>query len=346
MNASVPKSDVIVIGASAGGIEALLELAPTLPADLPAAILVVVHMPQDSVSRLPALLTARGPLPASHAEDGQPATPGHILVAPPGLHLTVQEGCARLTRAPRENGVRPAIDPLFRTAATCYRRRLVGILLSGTLDDGTAGLLQVKMRGGVTMVQSPDEALFTGMPASALRYMEVDYTLPLSGMAAVLTALAHGRSARLGGASAMREESKSDDDVVAQSRVRWEKGIDTSGERSVLTCPECGGVLWEMDGDTPMLRFECHTKHAYSADSLVSAQSSGAEASLWASVRRLEEVHSLALRLERHTRDHQDTDTADALLRRATHAKNQADAVRAVILHGGELEPEAGGMMS
>jgi len=336
----MPNHDVIVMGASAGGIEALLELVPTLPADLPAAILLVVHIPESSVSHLPALLERRGRLPASEAEDGQPVTPGRIFVAPPAFHLTVQDGYLRLTRAPRENGLRPAVDPLFRTAANYYRRRLVGVLLSGTLDDGTAGLLQVKMRGGVVIVQSPDDALFTSMPATALRYMEVDYTLPVSGMATVLTALAHGHAAVQGEASKMSEGPQNDDDVVAQSRLRWEEGLDTADKQSVLTCPECGGVLWEMDTSTPMLRFECHTKHAYSADSLVSAQSSGAEASLWASVRRLEEVHSLALRLERHTRKHRDTETADALQRRAKQAKNQADAVREVILRGGELEPE------
>ena len=339
----MPNRDIIVMGASAGGIEALLELAPSLPADLPAAILLVVHIPESYVSHLPALLNQRGRLPASHPDDGQPVTPGHIFVAPPGFHLTVLDGCMRLTRGPRENSVRPAIDPLFRTAANHYRRRVVGVLLSGTLDDGTAGLLQVKMRGGVTMVQSLDDALFASMPGTALKYMEVDYTLPVSGMAAALAALAHGHAASHGGTSTMsRGSQEDDDDLVAQSRGRWEEGVDTADKRSVLTCPECGGVLWEMDTSTPMLRFQCHTKHAYSADSLVSAQGTAAEASLWASVRRLEEVHSLALRLERHARDHRDTETAGALQRRAQQAKNQADAVRDVILQGGELEPEAG----
>ena len=174
------KKDIVVIGASAGGIEALRELVSELPADLPAALFVVVHIQPYAVSRLPEILSRAGALPATHASNGEPIQPGHIYVAPPDRHLLVRQGRIALSRGPRENHSRPAIDPLFRSAARAYGSRVIGVVLSGALYDGSMGLLVVKTRGGMAIVQDPREAAVDSMPRSALRLVEADAVLPSS----------------------------------------------------------------------------------------------------------------------------------------------------------------------
>ena len=178
--------DVVAIGASAGGIQALTSLASGLPRDFPAAVFVVVHIPPYAVSRLPEILSRAGPLPAAHARQGEPIEPGRIYVAPPDRHLLVRQGWVELARGPRENHSRPAIDPLFRTAARAYGPRVVGVVLSGSLYDGSMGLMAIKTRGGVAVVQDPNEAAFASMPRSALQAVTADHVLPAAAMAAVL----------------------------------------------------------------------------------------------------------------------------------------------------------------
>src|SRR6266852_1579977 len=187
----MPGHDNIVVGASAGGVEALRLLVGKLPQDLPAAVLVVLHVSPEHKSILPSILTGAGPLAAKHAEDGEALEPGRIYVAPPGRHMVVDDGVVRLTRSPAEGGHRPAIDTLFRTAARFHGARVVGVILSGALDDGTAGLVAVKQRGGVAVVQDPDEALCADMPRSALSNVKVDHCLPTAQIAALLDKLAH-----------------------------------------------------------------------------------------------------------------------------------------------------------
>lgn len=186
----VQKRDLVVIGASAGGVEALSQLVAGLPAELPAALLVVLHTPPTRDSRLPAILCRAGVLPAAHARDGERIRPGRIYVAPPNYHLTVDSESLRLIQGPTEKGFRPAADPLFRTAAQAYGARVVGVVLSGALDDGAAGLVAIKQRGGVTVAQDPDEALLASMPRSAIRFEHVDYVLPAAAVAALLVRLA------------------------------------------------------------------------------------------------------------------------------------------------------------
>jgi two-component system, chemotaxis family, protein-glutamate methylesterase/glutaminase len=181
--------DVVVVGASAGGIEALTTLVRGVPADLPAAVLVVIHIWPYAKSSLPQLLSRAGALPAAHARDGEPIEHGHIYVAPPDHHLLIRDGRIELTRGPRENDTRPAVDPLFRSAAHAYGKRVIGVILSGALYDGTIGLMAVKARGGVAIVQDPEDAAVGGMPRSALKHVAADYVLPVSEMAAVLTRL-------------------------------------------------------------------------------------------------------------------------------------------------------------
>ena len=176
----MPGRDIHVIGASAGGVETLAELVRALPADLPASLFVVLHLPPHAISVLPQILSRSGPLPAAHARDREPIGRGRIYVAPPDHHLLIHRDHVRVVRGPRENNCRPAVDPPFRSAARSYGRRVVGVILSGVLDDGTAGLAAIRQRGGVAVVQDPDEARFSGMPTSALELVGADHRLRLA----------------------------------------------------------------------------------------------------------------------------------------------------------------------
>jgi two-component system, chemotaxis family, protein-glutamate methylesterase/glutaminase len=178
----MPDHDIVVVGASAGGVEALIRLVASVPAQLPAAVFVVLHVPPSGTSALPDILGRSGPLPAGHVKDGEPIEHGRIYVAPPDHHLLLRPGHVHLARGPRENGHRPAVDPLFRSAAREYATRVVGMVLSGALDDGTAGLVASRARGGLAVVQDPADALYSGMPVNALHHVAVDHVLPATAM--------------------------------------------------------------------------------------------------------------------------------------------------------------------
>lgn len=184
------RHDIVVIGASAGGLWVLEKLVAGLPADLPAAVFIVVHLSAKFPSWLPYILQKSGKLPAVHAVDGAAIEPGRIYVAPPDRHLLVKPEYMRVVLGPKENRFRPAIDPLFRTAALAYGKRVVGVVLSGLLNDGTAGLIDIKEQGGVAIVQDPQEAMFPSMPESAIEHAAVDHILPVADIARVLVHLA------------------------------------------------------------------------------------------------------------------------------------------------------------
>ena len=240
----MPGHDRIVVGASAGGVEALVQLVSCLPADLPAAIFVVLHVPPHGGSILPQILSRSGPLPAIHPQDGQAIQPGHIYVAPPDMHLLIKRGYVHLARGPRENGHRPAADPLFRTAARAYGLRVVGVVLSGALDDGAAGLAAVKMRGGMAMVQDPKDAYCGDMPRNAMNSVGVDYCLPVAEMPAVLTRLAN-EPAVLERVQPVSEEMGKEADI-AELDLTTLHDSDRPGSPSGFACPDCGGSLWEV----------------------------------------------------------------------------------------------------
>jgi two-component system chemotaxis response regulator CheB len=283
--------EIVVVGASAGGIPALTALVAGLPADFPAALVVAVHIQPYAVSRLPEILTRAGPLPAAHAIHGAEIVPGRIYVAPPDRHLLVRRGWLELTRGPRENHARPAIDPLFRTAARAYGPRAIGIVLSGALYDGSLGLLAIETRGGVAIVQEPQEAPFDSMPRNALRFVTADHVLRAAAMPAVLDTLVREPLAAEG-VLAMTDDEERIDDAVSATFAEQVDG-ERADETTVYTCPDCGGVLWQA-GDGAELGFRCHVGHAYAPEVLLSEKSEELEAALWSSLRLLKEKVTLA----------------------------------------------------
>lgn len=298
----MPGHDIIVIGASAGGVEALVKLAGQLPSDLSASIFIVLHIPAQNPSLMPGILTRSGPLVATHPDDGEEIKHGHIYVAPPDQHLLIERGHVRVVHGPKENRHRPAIDPLFRSAAYTYGPRVVGVVLTGSLDDGTAGLWSVKRRGGLAIVQDPDEALYPSMPRSALAHVEVDYCLPLSEIGATLVQLVN-QQAEEEGAYPVPEDMEREVKYVEMADGNTISSNERVGSPSAFSCPECGGVLWEHH-DGELLRFRCRVGHAFSVDSVLAAQIEQLENALWTALKTLEENASLSRRMaqQAHTR--------------------------------------------
>jgi two-component system chemotaxis response regulator CheB len=322
--------DLIVIGTSAGGIEALKVLAGGLPADLKAAVFVVLHMGANGLGILPQILERAGPLPAANARDGEAIRPGRIHVAPPDHHLLLEpSGHVRLSRGPKENRFRPAIDPLFRSAALAFGPRVVAVVLSGYLDDGTAGLWAIKARGGTAVVQHPMDALAPSMPRSALAHVAVDHCVTVKEMGPLLAVLAHTPVKEKGGplvSKRMETEVK-----IAQKGNPLEAGITRWGEPSRYACPECHGVLLGLK-EGSILRFRCHTGHAYSREALRTEYRERTEESLWNTIRSLEETVLLLRRMAAQAAEHGPGQAAAALEQKAREAQRRADWVRQALM--------------
>jgi two-component system chemotaxis response regulator CheB len=331
------RQKIIVIGASAGGVEALTKLVAGLPADLQAAIFVVLHISPEGTSVLPKILNRAGQLQALHPKHGQAIEQGRIYVAPPDFHLLVKPGYIHLARGPHENRHRPAIDPLFRTAAQAYGPRVIGVVLSGVLDDGTAGLLAVKMRGGVAVVQDPDDAYFSSMPRNAIENVEVNYILPVSEIPPVLVELVR-QPLSDEGVNPVSGEMEIETDM-AELEPGATHNHNRPGTPSAFACPECGGVLWEINDDN-FLRFRCRVGHAYSSDSLLAEQSEALEDALWSALRALEESGTLADRMARRARENNQNLVAMRYEKRAKSVKQQAEIIRQVLLQGTSNIPE------
>ncbi|HVY48946.1 MAG TPA: chemotaxis protein CheB [Minicystis sp.] len=309
--------DLVVIGASAGGVHALSRVAADLPADLDAAVVAVLHVPANGTSVLPIVLSRAGALPAEHARHGRRLQRGHIYVAPPDRHVLVHDGVVQLSRGPRENRHRPAVDPLFRSAARARGPRVVGVILSGTLDDGTLGLDRIRARGGLAIVQDPADAEYPGMPANALRVVGADLVLPLEEIGAAI-ARAVGQTA----------PAWASDPPERPSRV------DT--QRPCLTCKGGLGEVQEHE----LVRFPCGVEHAYAPGALAGDEDHALEGALWAAARSLRESAAIDRRLEELAR------AGRAPGRSAVHEENarakegQAARIEALLLmRGGQAKP-------
>jgi two-component system chemotaxis response regulator CheB len=314
--------DIIVVGTSAGGIEALQKLLAGLPADLPAAVFIVLHSAPNSPGVLARILDAAGPLPVKYAVRGDRIEPGHVYVAPADHHLIIVPGHVELSRGPKENRFRPAIDPLFRSAAQTYGPRVVGVILTGGLDDGTNGLWAVKQLGGTAVVQDPAEALAPSMPLSALRHVHVDHQVRVADLASLLVQLAATPADAVEGDLAVPEEVNIEVDIAREDKGS-EAGVWTLGEPSKYACPECHGVLLQMKEAIPV-RFRCHTGHAYTIESLLSEMGDVIEDSLWTAIRALEER---AMLMRHMGRKHD----GDELLATAEETDRRASLVRQAV---------------
>jgi two-component system chemotaxis response regulator CheB len=306
------------MGASAGGVETLRRVVGGLPADLPATVCIVLHIAPGSPSALAQILQRSSRMSCRAAGDGDPLEPGQILVAPPDRHLVVEDLHVCLSVGPRENGHRPAIDALFRSAAAQRDGKVIGVVLSGTRDDGSAGLAAIKAHGGRTVVQDPEEALYPGMPRSALASVEVDAVVPSERVAEVVIAMVNGDSLPPG--SRPPRNPGGDDSLHIAAWPNDDAPVTT-------ICPECGGVLSERH-EAGVVQWECRVGHRYSPESLLNAQAGDVEAAMWAAVRALEDRRLMLERMARQFHAQEQSISARSMQRRASEAARQAHAVR------------------
>jgi two-component system chemotaxis response regulator CheB len=316
---------IIAIGASAGGVDAIRTIVSQLPANLDAAVFVVLHIGAHK-SELPWLLNRAGHLPTSHPKDGEPIEPGHIYVAPPDHHMTIDPGVIHLTKGPRENWARPAIDPLFRSAARAYGPAVIGVILTGGLNDGTAGLIEVKQHDGIAIVQDPQEAADPSMPRSALAHVDVDHCVPLAKVSPLLVRIAgaRARSARIikeMSANLEAAEDRPGQDMEAQF---------TQHHPVAVTCPDCGGALRETETGS-LAQYTCHIGHVYTAEVMLTAQFAALERAIEAAMRALGERAELCRQMAEKS-DGQSSGDGSANWTAAMHeALDQVGPLRGVV---------------
>jgi two-component system chemotaxis response regulator CheB len=331
--------NIIVIGASAGGFEALKKLVAGLPANFNASIFIVWHISPDIRGILPQVLNRAGILHAANAVDGEPIVPGRIYVAPPDRHLLIEEGKVRVTRGPKENRFRPAVDPLFRSAAYTYHNRVIGVVLSGALDDGTAGLWTVKHHGGMAIVQDPADAEVPSMPENAIREVAVDHVAPVTELATLLIKLSIEEVPENTSAMADDEKTKTEIRIAAEDSA-FESGVMQLGQLTPYTCPECHGVLTKIvDGTRP--RYRCHTGHAFSADSLLAAVTENIEDNLYSAIRGVEESMMLLNHVGDHFAEANEPKLAAVYFRKAKEAEERVRLVRKAVLDHEQLSTDS-----
>jgi two-component system chemotaxis response regulator CheB len=298
-----------------------------LPADLPAAIFVVQHTAPHALGQLDSLLTAAGPLPAKYAEEGERIVPGRIYLAVADHHLLVKKDHVRVTRGPRENRVRPAVDALFRSAAAAHGSNLISVILSGMDDDGASGTQAVKRCGGVTIVQDPEEAASPEMPRAAIDAGGADCVLPLARIGETIDRLAREEHP----AGAPIPEDVILEAQIAERAMRDESTLERLGPTSQYSCPQCGGLLRQINDD-PVIRFRCQTGHGFTARSLLVEQNDATERALWAAIRVLEERSLMLGRMASAEMERGRTRTAPAYEREAADARTHANALRELLL--------------
>jgi two-component system chemotaxis response regulator CheB len=319
--------DIFVVGTSAGGVQALKTLAAGLPADFPGAVFAVIHTAPDSSGLMAQILDREGPLVALYPRDGDEIRTGHIYLAPPDHHLTVGPGHVHLSRAPRENASRPAVNPLFRSAARVYGPRVVGVVLTGTLDDGTAGMIMVEEHGGVTIVQDPEDADFGDMPENVMQFVDVDHVLPLADIPGCLVSLAH-RALTRGNPMAKRNER------VEQTELLENEALG-------ISCPDCHGSLWEVT-EGELVEYRCRIGHLYSPESLMHHLTTRTAEELESTYRAFQEEAAMADKMvERAVARNAPFGRTERFRRRAAAARGRADAVVRAMEVPGQPLPES-----
>lgn len=317
---------IVVIGGSAGAVESVMALGGALPGDLDAAVLIALHVSPSAPSVLTELIGRRSALAVSSAIDGDEIVPGRIYVAQPDLHLVVEAGRIKLGRGPRENGHRPAVDPLFRTAARIYRNRVIGVVLSGNLDDGSSGLREIRACGGRAIVLDPADCAFAGMPSNAIDVAGADAVVPAAELAPTVVEFVRQVARQ---ASSPVPESGDISTGGQHAMMEDEREI---GRPSAFGCPDCGGVLWEYD-DGQLARFRCRVGHAYNEEALLEAQNEGIERAMWAALRALEESAEQAGRIVERMQQRGHTGIAQRFTSRAQEYAARAEIIRRA-LHG------------
>lgn len=322
------KRNIVVIGASAGGFEALKKIIKELPHDLDASIFIVWHMSPDVRGILPNVFNKLNTIYAAHAQDGEPILRNRIYIAPPDHHLLIEDEHISVTRGPKENRFRPAVDPLFRSAAYAYGNRVIGVILSGALDDGTAGLWRIKFNGGLAVVQDPADAEVPSMPEHALSEVQVDYCVPVADMAGLLARLSSTEITE--NIHAMKDEQTKIEIDIAAEKNALQKGSLDIGILSPYTCPECHGVLSKiLDGD--LIRFRCHTGHAYSADTLLASLTEKIEESLYGAIRGMDESLLLLNHIGDHYSEANQPKLAAVYFRKAKEVEQRSDLLRKAV---------------
>jgi two-component system, chemotaxis family, protein-glutamate methylesterase/glutaminase len=337
----MPKRNIIVIGGSSGSFEVFKTIAAGLPKDLDVSIFIVWHMSPDVRGILPQVLNSVGNLPASEARDGERIESGRIYVARPDHHLVVENDSVRVTRGPKENRFRPAIDPLFRSAAYTYGERVIGVITSGALDDGTSGLWTIKHRRGLAMVQDPSDAEIPSMPESAIREVDVDHVVPAADLPRLLIRRSQEDVPDVEEGIMEQEDNRRMLEVkIAAEDNALDTGVMQSGELTPFTCPECSGVLSRLkDGDRP--RFRCHTGHAFSPDTLLASLTENIEESLWNAVRGVDESIMLLNHLGDHFAEINKGNMAAKFFQKATEARQRNEFIRKVVLEHERLTTES-----
>lgn len=310
----MPNHDIIVIGTSTGGISALQRIVSAFPDAFPASVFAVLHTSEDNTGMLPPVLNKVSRVPAFYAVHNTPILPGRIYLAPPGRHLIVERDRVRLSVGPRENRHRPAADVLFRSAALAFGRRVIGVVATGHLDDGSSGLASIKARGGIAMVQDPDSSLAPSMPRSAMDSTDVDFVLRLEEIGPKLVDLVMGKES---------ETSRGPQPIPLDSTKRTD---------ARYSCPECGGALNQVQ-EGGIERFRCRVGHTYSAESLFEDQSEALERALWAAIRSLEEHAEFAARLADKSVSRNHGNLAERFRERATSSREHASILRELLEH-------------
>jgi len=333
-NGSFTGQRIIVIGASAGGFEAFKKIIHGLPPDFNASIFIVWHMSPDIRGILPYVLNNQNTIDAAHAFDGEEIKPNRIYVARPDHHMLIQDGKVLITHGPKENRFRPAVDPLFRSAAYAYGNRVIGVILTGALDDGTAGLWTVKHYGGIAIVQDPADAEVPSMPENAIREVPVDYCVPVAELPQLLVRLSKEPLPQ--NVPVMKDEQTKKEIEIASDENALKLGILKYGELSPFTCPECHGVLTRLQNGG-IVRYRCHTGHAYSIDTLMASITEKVEDSLYNAIRTMDESIILLNHMGDHYAEDNQPQLASLYFKKANDAQQRSALVRQAALSHEQL---------